>query len=565
MKEKDPQPRSGPGKSRSAAEAIIALDRDLMKLLVRRTALVARLREGRGHASSPAAIQAEKAVRVAFEANASAFSKDPRFTGKFFSLLQDLVLLSREEAEKKPGFVLAPARKPVRLHLAGPGSSRAARMWMSLAAMSGAPLVLPGLPLSEAVLTCAKALNQAGGVVEWLSEASAALTVAGGGVPSFAGKTLFLGEDPLSLYLVCFLALHRPGILRLTGGPELKEADLAGLRHILPSLGARLAHVIPHSQGLPANLECSGILPDTLVLPADLPLEGVCALLLAPLVWDRPMTFNLSLLPAAVATTALVELSALFAECGAGVESRGPCLIYAPQPLRIPESPRLPLDPILSAYLLAFPAFAGGAVTLEGRWPAYLPEAQEALHLLRWAGLRLEINADSLSSAPESSPPGLLPPEEPEAALLPLAAAVLARDRRRNRGDGSFLPAPEQAAAVQSFFAALGLSLDLPEAPRRAEAKPDSGAGREPERPVPVWICPNACGGLALALVSLVRPGVRLANPDIVTRVMPSFWSLFNSLPDGVAPAPPPPAAPEPSRLSPRRIRTEQGREEPRR
>jgi 5-enolpyruvylshikimate-3-phosphate synthase len=557
MKEKGLPARSGSGKPGGAAEALIALDRDLMKLLVRRAVLVSRIREGKNHASSPAAVQAEKAVRIAFEANASAFSKDPRFTGKFFSLLQDLALLSREEAEKKPGFVLSPPRKPVRVLLAGPASSRAARMWMALAAMSGAPAVMPGLPLSEAVLTCAKALNQAGGVLEWLSgsDASVTLAVAGKSIPSFAGKTLFLGEDALTLYLVCFMAVHKPGILRLTGGPELKEAELAGLRHILPSLGARLAHVIPHSQGLPASLECSGILPDNLVLPAELPLEGVCALLLAPLVWGRPMTFNLSLLPAAVATTALTELSALFAACGAEVESRGPCLIYSAMPPRIPEYPRLPLDPVLSAYLLALAAFAGGSISLNGIWPAYLPEAQEALRILRWAGLRVEVGEDALTAVPDSSF-GLLPPEEPEAALLPLVAAVFARDIRRNRGP--LPPIPEGDPAIRSFFACLGISTDSPGPPRHAGGKQDSAAGRD--HSVPAWICPDACWGLALALASFIRPGVRLANPDIVTRTMPSFWPLFNSLPEPGSPgdaAPLPPVGEKPPRSSHRRIRME--------
>ena len=89
---------------------------------------------------------------------------------------------------------------------------------------------------------------------------------------------------------------------------------------------------------------------------------------------------------------------------------------------------------------------------------------------------------------------------------------------------------------------------------------PAGRRGRKPDRPA--WICPDAYWGLALALASFVRPGVRLANPDIVARTMPFFWPLFNSLPDSAAPAPPPPAAEKPVRLLPRRILTEQGREE---
>jgi hypothetical protein len=228
------------------------------------------------------------------------------------------------------------------------------------------------------------------------------------------------------------------------------------------------------------------------------------------------------------------------------VESRGPCLVYTARRPPVPEYPRLPLDPALSAYLLALPAFAGGRISLKGLWPADLPEAQEALRILRWAGLRVEVGEDAVTSVPESSPSGSLPPEDPESTLLPLVAAVSARDMRRNGGRGSFSPTPEKAAAVQGFFACLGMSPDSADPPRPSGMKPDPAAGRGAGRPVPVWICPDAYWGLALALASFVRPGVRLANPDIVTRAMPSFWPLFNSLADSVSSgAPPRPVAAE--------------------
>ena len=71
--------QQGDRRLQGAVHALIGLDKDLMKLLARRAVLVSRIRGGRDHAGTPDAIQAEKAVRTAWEAGALAFSKDPRF------------------------------------------------------------------------------------------------------------------------------------------------------------------------------------------------------------------------------------------------------------------------------------------------------------------------------------------------------------------------------------------------------------------------------------------------------------------------------------------------------
>ena len=550
---------SGGTRTGGAAGALIELDKDLMKLLVRRAVLVSRIRAGKDHAATPEAIQAEKAVRTAFEANALSFSKDPRFTRQLFTLLQDLSVLSKEEAQEMPGFTLSPQQKPVKVAISGPVSDRSARMWLALAACSGLAAEFLAVPRTEAAVACVKALNQAGASIEWMAEKGpfAAVAVTGNATPRFAGKTLYAGEDPLTLYLICFMAAQHVGVTRLTGGSALKSADLAGLRHTLPLLGARLAHVIPRSQGLPATLECSGALPDSVIIPEDLPLEGVCALLLAPLVWNRPLRLDLSRLPAAVAATALTELSTLFAECGAAVDAHGAIVEYSPGAMAIPAKMPLPLDPALSAYLLALPAFTGGTVSLRGPWPAHLPEAHEALQVLAFAGVQVSFDGDRVSAALLESPdasglhglpdssgsssapaapnvPGILGaassgalslatplPEELDPSLLPLAAAVFARNLRRTGNAGTFPFAGEYFPVAQGFFSRLKMELET-QGLRLLEDAPA----------LPAWTCPDAFWGMGLALASFVRPGVRLANPDMVSEAMPAFWGIFNGLPE---------------------------------
>lgn len=528
-------------KPRGAAAALIELDRELMKLLVRRATLVSRMRGGRDHAATPAAIQAEKAVRVAWETEAPAFSKDPRFVRQLFSLLQDIKVLTREQAEASGVYNLAPAQKPVSGSMTGPTSARAAQMRIALAACLGLPLVLEPVMLSAPLLDCVKAFSQAGASVAHDFSGKGRITLTAGKPASFADVTLFAGDDPFTLHLAALLAAGGPGVCRLTGGARLKEADLSALRNLLPLFGARLAHIVPHSKGLPANLECSGELPPLVVVPAETSFEALCALLLAPLAWNAPITLNLAAVPAGIATAALAEVRPLHREAGADVETHGPHLVYTPGPLSPPEHPALPLDPAFSAYVLALPLFAGGSVTLSGPWPDRMPEAAQAEQLLAWAGLDLARDENGVTasvSGAEHTPPLQLGDLAPE--LGPLYLAL--RARASGRDAASEGPAPDlfpddetDASLAESFLARLGIRYEgdrfAPDTDNAETAAP--------------WTGPSAWWGMAFALCSFVRPGLKLANPGIVTEGMPPFWRIFNSLP-AVADPPAPVRAQQP-------------------
>ena len=528
-------------KPRGAAAALIELDRDLMKLLVRRATLVSRIRGGRDHAATPAAIQAEKAVRVAWETGAPAFSKDPRFVRQLFSLLQDIKVLTREQAEASGVFNLAPAQKPVSGSATGPTSTRAAQMRIALAACLGLPLTLEPAMLSAPLLDCIKAFSQAGASISHDFGGKGRIALAAGKPASFADASVFAGEDLFTLHLIALLAASNPGVCRLTGGARLKEADLSPLRNLLPLFGARLAHIVPHSKGLPANLECSGQLPPLVVVPAETTFEALCALLLAPLAWNAPITLNLAAVPAGIATAALAEVRPLHREAGADVETHGPHLVYTPGPLSPPEHPVLPLDPALSAYLLALPLFAGGSAVLSGPWPDRMPEAAQAEQLLAWAGLELSREENRIAAAlsdAEHAPPLQLGDLAPELGPLYLALCVrgLQKDARNESPVPELFPEDEtDAALAESFLARLGI---------RHEGDRLAPDADNAERAAP-WTCPTPYWGMAFALCSFLRPGLKLANPGIVTEGMPAFWRMFNNLPELADPAPGKTAQPE--------------------
>ncbi len=544
--------QQGDRRLQGAVHALIGLDKDLMKLLARRAVLVSRIRGGRDHAGTPDAIQAEKAVRTAWEAGALAFSKDPRFARQLFTLLQDVKVMTKDQAEHAGIFTLAPSAGPVAGELAGPADTRAAQMYAALAACRGDALTLDGVPLSEALMDTVKACAQAGAVVSHRMQGTAlgVVDIERGSPLAFTGKLLYLGEDFFTLCLMAFLALGRPGTCRLAGGARLKGADLSVLRHVLPLFGARLAHVVPRSQGLPATLESSGDIPPHVVIPAELPLEAVCALLLAPMAWNVPIVFNLAELPAAVATAALAEVGPIHLACGADVENRGSQLAYAPGPLHVPARPDLPLDPVLSAYLLALPAFAGGSLTLKGRWSAYAPESREAEQLLAWAGLTVRV-VDNAIAVEASRPPFAMPLQCNDLApeLGPLFLALAARQHLLDgnspvlRELAPFSVDDTDQALAQDFFERLGLAYADG---RLSRADGQDGAhGKAPGHPAhPAWTSPDAWWGMALALAAFLRPGLRLANPGHVTEVLPPFWGIYNSLPNPADPADEPKVTP---------------------
>jgi 5-enolpyruvylshikimate-3-phosphate synthase len=540
-----------------------------MKLLVRRATLVSRMRGGKDHAATPAAIQAEKAVRIAWEAGAVSFSKDPRFSRQLFTLLQDIKVLSKEQAEQTGSFTLSPSSRPVGGTITGPVSIRAAQMSLCLAACLGRPLLLDRVMLSTPLLGAINACTQAGGAIthEGHGPCPGRVSVTGGRPLSFSARTIFVGEDLFTVYLLAFLAIGQTGSCRFTGGAGLKGADLAPLRHALPLFGARLSHVVPHSQGLPVNLECSGQIPPVVMVPANLPFEGVCALLLAPLVWNTSVTLDLASLPASVATAALAEVRPLHRDAGAEVETHGSNLVYEKGPVNPPEQPLLPLDPILSAYLLALPAFTGGALTLTGRWTPSMPEAQEASQLLAWGGVTLQHDGNSISATAAGEAFRLpLQSDALSPDLGPLYLALLARrhaltgEERLPHDPPPFPQEDTDLTLAADFFSRLGLvhSRNMlcrdPDAGRdpaqnftekkAAPGMAGSGTDQHPQDaprsaasgPTPDWTSPGALWGMAYALSASIRPGLKLANPGTVTAVMPSFWKLYNSLPNLVDP-----------------------------
>lgn len=522
-------------KKRPLAQSILDIDRELANLLAKRAMLLHKANSGR-KGTDPSL---EKQLRQAWETNAARLSRDPRFIRQFFALMQEIEANTRDEEEQRSGFNLAPPRRPVAVAIKGPSSSRATRLWLALGTAAGTSLSISNALLNDPLNDFVKAFNQSGARLSW--DDSGKVYCKDGGELDFTDRVVYIGEDALNLYLMIFLSVGKPSRLKLTGGSDLKMADLTPLSHFLPQLGARMTNVVPKTKGLPVRLECSGVLPDVVTIPADLPADALTALFLAAAFWEAPTTFIMDANPHAA--TSAAEVLAMLRSSAVDASSDGNSLRVAPGNVRPPKTPAMDMDALIATALLAFPAFAGGTVRLDGRWPA-TPEGDAALALLRAGGLDVRIESASvISSYSSASAPDLsgvmaaLPAEYAPFGLAFAGASVAA-------GRTSVMPtlAPEvDRTAVEGFLAQVGLEADEATPPLLRQVETAIAPGG--------WASPAPQWSMALALGSFLRSGLRIANPGNVTELMPAFWAFFNGLPSpDLSPKPKEPTNDKPTR-----------------
>ena len=374
---------------RSLRETGCDIDRDILRMLMRRHNLIKRMYNAKGFLE-PAE---EKSIRESWEAAVSRVSRDPRLSGRFFTLMQEVEFLPRpgEDGEaQRPAFNLAPADMPVRLSMPAPRSCRLTRAWATLAACTGQAVRIAPALMNDPVVDCVKLLNQLGAHA---NRDDGAVHVAAGTPLGTPDKVLHVGDSSWNFYLALGHYLGRPSRTKFTGGAALKLADLSATRRFLPLMGARLVHVVPKSDGFPVRIECSGVLPGKVVFPADAPVELAEGIMLAAPSYERAITLDLSAMPERA--LAFARILPVLNAAGADVRREGDVLHFQPCALSIPSEPTLPVEPELAVFLMGLAPALGGEVRLEGQWPTW-PGTEAGLDLLRQTGAKVECSATEI-------------------------------------------------------------------------------------------------------------------------------------------------------------------------
>ena len=354
-----PRPQRGSGLIAELRE----LDRDLIKMIARRSRMLTRL-------PNAGTSDHERELRTSWEENASAVSRDPKLIRQIFALLQE-VEVAPADMEQPSAFNLAPARKALAVELPAPASDRLPRVRMVLAASGATECTLHGVPLNGPVMECLKGLNQVGARLRWEEDGR---ILCQGGEPvsgynkSILDKVVHVGDDPFNLYLMLFQMVTRPARLKIIGESGLKFGDLAPIRHFLPLLGARLTSVVPGQEGLPARLESSAMLPSDVAVPAELPADALEALLVATAGWERDVTVDLS--GHAEGRNIVSKVLPILQSAGikASLTDTEDTLSLHVVPGKAQFSDELlpGINVVAAATLLAMPAFVGGSVKLSG-------------------------------------------------------------------------------------------------------------------------------------------------------------------------------------------------------
>ncbi|MDR3358759.1 MAG: 3-phosphoshikimate 1-carboxyvinyltransferase [Desulfovibrio sp.] len=529
---------------RPLRDVVRDIDRDILKLLARRHNFLQRIYNSKGFLDAAE----ERFLRASWKAAVAEVSPDARLSAQFFSLMQEMEFFpepgetdSAKQARVHAGFNLAPVQKPVRLDMRGPLSCRATRGLLALAATTGSPLSLEPCLMNSPVLDCLKMLNQAG--AEFVRE-DGRITASEAKALGAPDRALHVGDSAWNFYLILAHYLGRPSRVRLSGGSGLKLADFSAVRRFLPALGARLAHVIPKSNGLPARLECSGMLPDIVTLPRDAPPELGEALLLAARGYPKAFTLDVADHPhkELLRHRILPLLQTAGVNVGAGRDG----IRVTPGALRLPGKVALPMEPELALFLLALPLALSGEVRLGGFWPSW-PHARAGLQLLEQAGLNLRENGDGIQAGAARIATARfagLPVDFPEEWLpLPLALASCAALRDGEAEITALFAGAGDNTKQETycFLHAVGLTL--------------AGDGKlcKKEQETAVWNAPSPVWALAFALTACARPNLRLGNPSVMAGLYPGFWDLYNGLPEPAARKKDMPDMPAPAERAPRR------------
>ncbi len=459
-------------------------------------------------------------LRTHWEELATAVSRDPRFIRQLFLLLQEIEVAS----EQSTAYNLAPIRQPVQLDLPAPTSTHTIQSMLALIAGSASRTTLNGVLLNGPVLEAIKLHNQVGASLRWEQDGRIDCTgdtPTTGMTTTILDKVVHVGSDSFSAYILLFQMVTRATRIKIVGESALRFINLRAVRHFMPALGARLTCLVPGQEGLPLRLESSGLLPEQVAVPNDLPFDALVALLLAAPFWDRVVSLDLNEHPNAEAVLArvlpLYDLCSVGYSCNQLVMEITPAKLH---PVQVPDSPALPMDLALCAPFLALAVFAGGSVTLNGWWNEQDPLAEPLKHLLQGA-LTLDIATDKIIATAQGSLSCQTDLTDMPEPLIPLALALLALQHVKNGATKApVLPKSIDTSLAESFLQQMGCSM----------------ASEEMTSVAPVtapWASPSAHWAMALALGAFVRPHIKLTNPSAVTALLPDFWKFYNDLPAG--------------------------------
>jgi 5-enolpyruvylshikimate-3-phosphate synthase/chorismate mutase len=491
--------------------SLFGLEERLVELLAERARILGGRAAERKAAKGPMADpETEKGLWRVWQKAAAEQGLDMKTARRLFVLANGLAYAkARAEHDRRPSvFLLSPNTRPESLETDGPRDRRLARLWTASAAAAGAGARLSPVVLNDPLFELVSALVDAGAGVH---RDGPAVVAEQGGAPDFSSRRIFAGADELNLYIMMSLASVHPGRYTLSGASMLKAADLRAAAEGFLGLGVRITSIEPYSDGLPLRLETPGVEKAELRLPEEFPRDAALALAAAGpffpqgllMAWESGWS----------GADFLQEARDLFRLLGVPAVETVNSLEVRPG-VDVSGDYDLPLDPVLSAYLLGLCAAAGTPVRLGGRWPQG-SLAHGALRLLGSFGAPPRTDARAVVMEP-GEPSGKELDASGSLHYLPLALALSLSVKQ----SGIIVPPGADEVLAAAFLEAFGADLEAGDDRWRVRLKQVGQARGEYAAPDGLW-------AMAAAVASNFRPGLRLANPGAASETWPGFFRIY--------------------------------------
>lgn len=423
--------------------------------------------------------------------------------------------------------LLTPLQHPVQASVCVPGSKSLTNRALLLAALADGTTHLTNALFSDDSRYFADALLALGFELA-LDEARSEMTVTGlgGRIPS-SKADLFIGNaGTAARFLSAFLTLGQ-GVFTLDGDARMRERPLGDLVDALAQCGAQLAPLVPGGKDIcpPIRITASGLLGGKTRVAGDISSQFLSALLMvapyARAALEIEVTGRLNSKPYVDMTLAVMQ------EFGVSVERDGYRRFTVPRARYAPRA-TYPVEPDASAasYFFAIPALCGGSLLVENLRRDSKQGDIAFLDVLARMGCSVEETREGLRVTGGGQLRGLEVDmrDIPDTAQTLAAIAPFASSPTRIRGIASArLKETDRVAATCAELSRLGV---------RVEEQED-GLTIYPcqaIRPATVHTYNDHRMAMAFSLVGLRAPGVRIQDPDCVSKTFPGFFETLAGL-----------------------------------
>jgi 3-phosphoshikimate 1-carboxyvinyltransferase len=416
---------------------------------------------------------------------------------------------SAEALEVRPGVV--------RGHVRVPPSKSVSHRQLALALLGRKTVEVARLLEAEDIDLFLGVLRRIGWIVE--SEAYA-VRLTPGPPPTMA--TLECGNAGTLMRFVAALAATMPGEWTVDGTPRLRERPVGPLVEALRELGAEVEW--RGVEGYPP-LTVSGatLRGGRATIDAGESSQYLSALLLAALAAKEPTHLRVKALTSAPYVDTTLKL---IADWGGRIEAHGNDYLIQPG-LLPPDRVMVEGDFSAAAYPAAAAALTGGSVELldldedsaQGDL-GFLSVLEGMGADVRWAAGELEVRGGGLHAITIDM--DTMPDQVPTlAALAPFARGVTVIRKVSHLR----IKESDRLAAMASELSRAGAEVEeLADGLVIPGVWADRASSELPADPVTIDSHGDHRIAMSMALVGLRRPGLRIANPEVVAKSYPRFW-----------------------------------------